>query len=306
MGHNHSHTGHHAHDDGSGVRLLITLLLNLGITLAQVVGGIISGSLSLLADAVHNLSDAAAIGISYIARRISRKEADRRRTFGYRRAETIGALINLVTLVVISLYLMGHGVERFFNPEEIDGVVMLVVGVIAFVEDLISVALLHRDSKHSLNIKSAFLHMVGDTLATVAVILGGLAIMFYNFYLIDPILTILISIYILVHSYGALKDTIRVLMDSAPKGLDYDGVVETMQAVKGVADVHHVHIWNIDEQRTALEAHVLVSNYSMEVVDEIKERIKHELDEAYGIHHTTLEMECEPCAPPYDTVIPNE
>ena len=306
MGHSHAHSGHHAHEEGSGVRLLITLLLNLGITLAQVVGGIISGSLSLLADAVHNLSDAAAIGVSYAARRISRKEADRRRTFGYRRAETIGALINLVTLVVISLYLIGHGVERFFNPEEVDGVVMLVVGVIAFVEDLISAALLYRDSKHSLNIKSAFLHMVGDTLATVAVILGSLAIMFYDFYLIDPILTILISIYILAHSYGALRDTIRVLMDSAPKGLDYDGVVETMQAVEGVDDVHHVHIWNIDEQRTALEAHVVVSNDTMEIVDGIKERVKHELHDAYGIHHTTLEMECEPCAHPHDAVIPKE
>ena len=186
MGHNHTHSN----EEGSGGRLLITLLLNTSITVAQIIGGIISGSLSLLADAVHNASDAAAIGVSYLAQRISKKEADRKRTFGYRRAETIGALINLVTLVVISLYLIGHGVERFFNPQEVDGIVMLVVGAIAFVEDLISAMLLYRDSKHSLNIKSAFLHMVGDTLATVAVIVGSLAIMFYDFYLIDPILTI--------------------------------------------------------------------------------------------------------------------
>ncbi len=305
MGHNHSHATHH-HDHGSGTRLLITLLLNLGISLAQVIGGIISGSLSLLADAVHNVSDAGAIGVSYIALRVSRKEADRRRTFGYRRAETIGALINLVTLVVISLYLIGHGIERFFNPEEVDGVVMLVVGAIAFVEDLISALLLYRDSKHSLNIRSAFLHMVGDTLATVAVILGSLAIMFYNYYLIDPILTILISIYILLHSYGALRDTIRVLMDSAPAGFDYDAVVESMQRVEGVVDVHHVHVWNIDEERTALEAHVLVSNNTMSFVDGIKGKIKKELHDSFGIHHATLEMECEPCEHPYDTVIPKE
>lgn len=156
MGHNHTHSN----EEGSGGRLLITLLLNASITVAQIIGGIISGSLSLLADAVHNASDAAAIGVSYLAQRISKKEADRKRTFGYRRAETIGALINLVTLVVISLYLIGHGVERFFNPQEVDGIVMLVVGAIAFVEDLISAMLLYRDSKHSLNIKSAFLHMV--------------------------------------------------------------------------------------------------------------------------------------------------
>ena len=302
MGHNHTHSN----EEGSGGRLLITLLLNASITVAQIIGGIISGSLSLLADAVHNASDAAAIGVSYLAQRISKKEADRKRTFGYRRAETIGALINLVTLVVISLYLIGHGVERFFNPQEVDGIVMLVVGAIAFVEDLISAMLLYRDSKHSLNIKSAFLHMVGDTLATVAVIVGSLAIMFYDFYLIDPILTILISIYILAHSYGALRDTIRVLMDSAPEGLDYDAVVETMRGIDGVVDVHHVHIWKPDERRTALEAHVLVPDDTMTVIDGVKDRIKKALHDAYGIHHTTLEMECKPCAHPNDTVIPKE
>ena len=306
MSHHHSHNGHDIETTGSGFRLLLTLALNLGITLAQIVGGLLAGSLSLLADAVHNASDAAAIGVSYIARRLSGRAADKKRTFGYRRAETVGALINLVTLVVISLYLFGHAVERLIAPGEVDGGIMLIVGVIAFIEDLISAALLYRDSKDSLNIRSAFLHMVGDTLATLAVILGSLAILYFDFYLIDPILTVLISVYILAHSYGALRDTIRILMNAAPAGLDYDDVVRTIQREGGVVDVHHMHLWQLDEHRTALEAHIVVADDEMPAVDAIKERIKQQLTERHQITHTTLEMEYEACRHPESSLVPRE
>ncbi len=306
MAHHHAHGAAVLEGHSGGRRLLLALGLNVGIAVAQIVGGLLSRSLALLADAVHNASDAAAIGVSYVSRRIARREADRKRTFGYRRSDTVGALVNLVTLVVIAVYLIGHAVERFFNPQPIDGVVMLVVGIVAFVEDMVSALLLHRDSSHSLNIRSAYLHMVGDTLATVAVIAGSLAIMWFDVYLVDPLLTIAIAIYILVHSYRALRETIRILMNSVPEGLDFDAVVREMGDVEGVRDVHHVHIWQLDEHRTALEAHVAVENVDLAALEDVKRRLKARLGERFGIQHSTLELECDPCPHPHDAVVPRE
>ena len=183
---------------------------------------------------------------------------------------------------------------------------MLVVGVVAFAEDLVSAALLYRGSRTSLNLKSAFLHMVGDTLATVAVIVGSLAIMFFDFHLIDPILTLLISAYILVHCSSALRESIRILMQSVPRNIDFDEVVAIMESVDDVESVHHVHIWMLDEHSTALEAHVVVAGNSLEEVDTVKRRMKEALLESFGIGHTTLEIEHDGCAGSHDSVIPFE
>lgn len=292
MGHAHSHThSQPAPGQGGGRRLLITLVLNLGITAAQVIGGVLAGSLALLADAVHNFSDAASIGISYGARRIAERAADRRRTFGYQRAEVVAALINLVTLVVISLYLLGYAVERFFHPRPIEGTLMLIVGGIAFVEDLISAVLLYRGARESINVKSVFLHMLGDTLATVGVIVGSLAIMVYGVSFIDPLLTALIALYILVHGGVELKDVIRILMESAPPGFEYDRMMKAMQQVDGVEDVHHVHVWQLDEERTALEAHVAIARRDLEEMERIKRDLKQMLQADFEVEHATLEIE---------------
>lgn len=291
----HSHGGEQGTATG-GKRLLISLGLNLTLTLAQVIGGLLSGSLSLLADAAHNGSDTAALGISYIARRISRRKADRRRTFGYQRAEVIGALINLTTLMVIALYLLGQAINRLFNPREVDGMVMLVVGAIAFVEDLISAILLYQGAKGSLNIRSAFIHMVGDTLATVGVIIGSLLILFSNIHLADPIITALIAIYIAVHGIHELRRAIRLLMDSAPESFDFDGMVEAVLAIDGVHDLHHVHLWRLDEQRTALEAHIAVvqgQDWDWDMLKQLKHRVKVVLRDQYQIEHVTLELEVD-------------
>ncbi|MEZ4699169.1 MAG: cation diffusion facilitator family transporter [Rhodothermales bacterium] len=303
MASDHAHT---THRDTGGARLLAALFLNAGITVVQVAGGLLSGSLSLLADAVHNASDAAAIGISYYAFRIAGRKADRVRTFGYRRAETIGALINLVALIVISLFLIAQAVERFAAPEPIDGTMMLAVGGIAFIEDLISAVLLYRDAGHSLNMRSAFLHMLGDTLATVGVMLGSVAILATEAYWVDPLLTVLISLYLIKHSYRALRKAIGVVMESAPADIDYDAVVATMRGIDGVEDVHHVHLWQLDEQRTALEAHIVVASAAMPRFDQLKERIKRAVRDVHAIQHTTLEMELSPCRHPENGVVPLE
>lgn len=288
MAHDYDH--HHASGAG-GRNLIFALILNVGITAAQIAGGIISGSLSLLADAAHNGSDAASLGISYAARRISRRPADRHRTFGYRRAEVIGAVINLTTLFVIAAFLAVQAGRRLVNPPEVQGSTMLIVGAIAFAEDAVSTWFLYRGAQESLNVRSAFIHMLGDTLATLGVLLGGFIIMRYGVYWVDPAITAAIAVYIVVHGYVEIRKAVRILMESAPEGFDFDEMVRGIEELDGVDDLHHVHLWRIDEHRVALEAHVAVREHELEAIERIKKEIKSKLHEEFGVEHATLEIE---------------
>lgn len=279
------------HDDPGGRNLLIALVLNMGITIAQVVGGVISGSLSLLADAAHNGSDAASLGISWGARKVSQREADRERTFGYNRAEVVGALINLTTLFVIAVFLSIQAFQRLLDPTGVEGEIMLIVGVIAFIEDAISAWLLWAGQKESLNIRSAFIHMVGDTLATLGVIVGGVLIMAYDLVWVDPAITAAIAIYIFVHGWIEIRRAVRLLIDSAPRGFEFDRMLREVHALRGVVDMHHIHLWHLDEQRVALEAHVSVDEKDLGAIEDIKRRVKRMLREEFGVVHSTLEIE---------------
>ncbi|MFW5973352.1 MAG: cation diffusion facilitator family transporter, partial [Bacteroidota bacterium] len=275
----------------AGRNLVVAILLNVGIMLAQVIGGLVSGSLALLADAVHNGSDAAALGIAYGARRTAQRRADLRLTFGYRRAELIGAMINLTVLFVIALYLLYESVRRFVDPPEVGGVVMIAVGAIAFVEDGISAWLLYRGQRGSRNIRAAFIHMMADTLSSVGVVVGGILILTVGLVWIDPLLTAGIAVYIIVSSYSEIRKTIAVLMESAPPGFDLNAMVAAVESLDGVSDVHHVHVWQLDEKRVALEAHVAVKEDDLERIETLKGRIKQLLHDEYDIGHATLEIE---------------
>lgn len=291
---NSDHEGHsHSHSkDASTTRLLIALALNVGITVAQVVGGVISGSLSLLADAAHNGSDAASLGISYGAQRISERPADRRRTFGYERAELIGAFINLVILFVISLYLVYAAVERFRSPTEVQGMTMLIVGGIAFVEDALSVWILSKDLESGQNVRAVFIHLAGDTLATLGVMIGAVLIMAYGIPWVDPLITLLIAVYIAVHAYIEIRKTISILMESAPKGFPLEKMIRAVEAMEHVQDMYHVHVWRLSEEKTALEAHVAVEGIEeLRALDALKAQIKERLSNDFGISHATLELE---------------
>lgn len=293
-GHAHSAEGKDAKGASSqrGPRLLIALALNLGITVAEVVGGLISGSLTLLADAAHNFSDAGSILVSYIAWRISLRAVDRRRTFGYARAETVGAVINLTTLLVIGVYLLYEAASRLVNPQEIAGTTMLVVGVIALVEDLAAAWVLRKETG-SLNVKSTYLHMIADALTTVGVIVGALVIMFWGagVYWVDPAITAAISIYIFIHGYREIKRAIAILIDSAPADFDYDALLTELKQFPEVDDVHHLHVWQIQEGRLATESHIAVSEPNLGKATDLKEQIKERLREKFGIDHATLEIE---------------
>jgi len=296
MSHNHHH-GHHHHNknDSTAGRLWITIALNLIITIAEFVGGLLSNSLALLSDAVHNLNDTISLGISLIARKFSKKKANKDKTFGYKRAEIIGAFINLITLVLVALFLIKEGVERFFNPQPIDGFTMFWVAIIGLLGNFISAALLFRDSKDNLNIKSAYIHILSDGLSSVGVIIGGWLILQYDWFIVDTILTLMIGAYILWHSWHMLSETIDILMEATPSEIDLGRLKTSMLAVENVCGIHHLHVWRLDENEIMLESHVVIEQKNLPDMEEIKSMLKQKLQDEFGITHSTLEFEFEPC-----------
>lgn len=274
-------------------RLNLAVAVNMLLTLAQVIGGVLSGSLALIADALHNFSDAAALLIAVVARRVGRQPPDRFKTFGYKRAEVIAALINLVTLVIVGLYLIYEACWRIFEPQLIEGWTVIVVAAIALLVDVVTALLTWSMAKHSLNIRAAFLHNISDALASVGVIVAGTLILLYGWTWVDTVLTLLIAGYVLYQAVTLLPKIIHILMEGTPEHLSMPDVIESMSAIDGVTDVHHVHIWQLDEQRSALEAHVLIDD--VEKMESLKARLKQELVSRFDITHSTLEFELQPC-----------
>lgn len=298
MAHDHSH----ATSELSDSRLYLSIALNLLLTVVQVVAGIVSGSLSLAADALHNFSDCGSLVIALVARRISRRPSDQSRTFGYRRAEIIGALVNLTILIVVGLYLVYEAVERMIEPREIEGWIVVIVATFALVVDLGTAALLWAMSRGNLNLRAAFVHNISDALASVGVILAGTAILLWDAYWTDSVLTLVISGYILWQSYPMLKRSMQILMESVPDDIDVRRLTTALESIEGVEEIHHVHIWEIDETHRALEAHVVVHSDRFAQWAEIKRDIKLRLHDQFGIAHSTIELEsveevCEACPP---------
>lgn len=298
MGHNHSHHHHPKIDDSSIWKLWVSIFLNLAITLAEFVGGILSNSLALLSDAVHNLNDTMSLGITLVAKKISKKGTNSSKTFGYKRAEIIGAFINLITLVIVALFLIKEGVERFFDPQAIDGITMFWVAIVGLIGNFATAALLWKDAKNNLNMRSAFIHILSDGLSSVGVIIGGWLILKYQWYIVDTILTVIIGGYILWHSYHMLRETINILMESKPENINISELTGLMKGVEKVCDVHHVHVWRLDEHSTMLESHVVIEKEDVGEMESIKSSIKKLLHDKFDIHHSTLEFEFEPCGAP--------
>ena len=267
--------------------------INMVLTLAQVIGGIVSGSLALIADALHNFSDAASLLIAWVARRIGRQPPDHFKTFGYKRAEVIAALINLVTLVIVGLYLIYEGVWRISEPQVIEGWTVVIVAGIALVIDVATAILTYSMSKHSMNIRAAFLHNVSDVLASAGVIAAGSLILLYGWYWTDTAVTLLIAGYVLYQAATLLPKTIHILMEGTPEGISLEKVINVMERVEGVLNVHHVHLWQLDEHKNALEAHVVIDDFSE--LETIKTALKTELVQSFSIAHSTLEFEIKDC-----------
>ena len=289
MGHEHNHSTKAMGDK----RLIAAIGVNAILTLAQVVGGILSGSLSLIADALHNLSDAASLALALIARKIGRRPPDAFKTFGYRRSETIAALINLVTLVIVGMYLVYEAIGRLFAPQPIEGWTVVVVAGIALIVDLATAILTYTMSKNSMNIKAAFLHNVSDAMASVGVVIAGTLILLYGWYWTDTVLTLMIAGYVLWQGFSMLPKTIHLLMEGTPKGVSIDDVISAMEHVDDVVSVHHVHVWELAEHTIALEAHVVVKKANLPDIERVKTDLKRMLHDQFDVSHSTLEIEQE-------------
>lgn len=294
MSHNHSHNHGNQFESAKG-RLFFTIVLNFVITLAEIIGGILSGSLALLSDALHNFSDAISVIVSYIALKLKRKDNSMRHTFGLKRAEILAAAINSAVLIVICIYLFYEAVQRFLEPQEINAGIMSVVAVIGLLANFIAVLLLKRDSKSSINIRSAYLHLLGDTFSSVAVIFGGIAIAIWNINWIDPALTILIGLYIIKESYTILEEAVHVLMEGAPLEISIKEIQDEVEKFKEVEDIHHIHLWMVGDNDVHLEAHINVNDMKISESDSLRNRIEEALHHKFGIHHITLQFECNQC-----------
>ena len=283
----------HAHHTGieNDRRLLAAVSVNVLLTLAQVIGGVISGSLSLIADALHNFSDAASLGIALFARKISRKPPDEFKTFGYKRAEIVAALINLTLLVVISLYLIYEAAWRLLEPQTITAWIVIFVATVALIVDTFTALITYSMSKGSMNMKAAFLHNLSDALVSVGVIISGGLILLYSWYWVDTLLTFAIAGFVLWQGLLMLPKTIHLLMEGTPANLSIETIKKRLETEDGVQNVHHIHLWHLDESRIALEAHVVVTAQNLEDVEILKGVLKKMLREDFAISHSTLEFE---------------
>ena len=276
----------------NGRRFLAVTILNATITVVEIIGGVVSDSLALLSDAFHNLGDSLSIVMGYAAQVISGRPENSRRTFGYRRAEILSAFLNALFLIIMSIFLIVEAVQRLKHPSHINGKVMLIVAVIGLIANLLSAILLHEGSHDSLNVKATYLHVLSDSLSSVAVIIGAIILMYVNVPWLDPVLTIAVAVYIAFEAWPIIKKTIEILMQSAPQ-LDYDAIQKDILAVKGVEGVHHLHAWSMDEHRVVFSAHINCQDMKISECEHIYHEIEQLLTNKYHISHVTLQAECQ-------------
>jgi cobalt-zinc-cadmium efflux system protein len=289
MSHDHDHA--HLDPDSADRRVSIAIWANALLTVAQIGGGLLSGSLALIADALHNFSDMASLIIAFAARKIARRPADARMTFGYGRIEVVAGLVNYTTLILIGAYLIYEGGMRLIDPPEVGGWTVVTLGAVALVVDALTAGLTWSMQRGSVNIRALFLHNLSDALASVGVVAGGALILLYGWWIVDPIVTLVIAGYILYLSLTEISGPIRTLMLGVPDGMEPEAVLSAVETVDGVAEIHHAHLWQMQEHEAALDAHVVLTRDAMEQTEVVKAAIKRVLAERFGIGHSTLEFE---------------
>ena len=294
MGHSHSHKHSQTHNNGDlkGKKLLFTIVLNIIITISQVIGGLISGSLSLLSDALHNFSDVVSLIISFIADLFTKKEASFKRTFGYKRAEIIAAFINSSTLIIVAFYLVYEAVERFFNPQEIKSGLVIWLALLAIFANGFSVILLKSEAKENMNMRSAYLHLFTDMAASIAVLVGGLLMKYFQWFWVDSLLTILIAVYLLYMGYDLLKTSFKVLMLFTPEDINIKKINTAILQIPEIKNIHHIHIWQLNEEEVHMEAHVdFYKNITLIEFEKILIQIEEILNNDFGINHINIQPE---------------
>jgi len=275
--------------------LKIVLAIVLVVMVAEIVGGILSGSLALLGDAGHMLVDALALGLALFASVIARRPATPTKTFGYHRAEIMAALANGTTLVLVSIYIFYEAYQRFLEPPHIQAPLMLLVASIGLVANLAGIFILRKARHTNLNIKAAFWHIAGDTISSFGVIIGGVIIYMTGWYIVDPIIAVIIGCIILWGAVRIVRESTDVLLEAVPKHIDVDKVIETIKSVSGVEDVHDIHIWTITSGIHALSAHLVIEDQMVSRSTEIVATINQDLARYFNMAHTTLQLECDDC-----------
>ncbi len=296
MSHSHSHNHSHSHQDLTGRNLLVSIFLNILITAAQVVGGLLSGSLALLSDALHNFSDVISLIVSYIANLLSKQQASLKKTFGYKRAEIVAAFINAATLIVVAVLLIIEAAKRFQHPEVIESTLVIWLSIIAILGNGFSVLLLKKDAKSNMNMKSAYLHLLTDMMTSVAVLIGGLIMKYYQVFWIDSALTLAIALYLIVVGYDLLRDSFKVLMLFTPDTIQVKDIVKDIQTINTIKNVHHVHIWQLNESEIHLEAHIdFNEDITLSEFDNVLHKIEAMVFHNFGINHVNIQPEFGKC-----------
>lgn len=254
-------------------------------------------SLALISDAGHNLADGAALTISWYAIRMSRRAASHEKTFGYHRAGILAALVNAVTLILIAVAIFYEGVQRFMAPEPVQGGAMIVVAGVATIVNVVIVLWLRHGGSSDVNVRSAVLHMIGDALFSLGVVLAGVIILWTGWLQVDALISILIGMFIVWSSWGILKETINILMEGVPHEIDMDNLVDLIQDVDGVEGVHDLHVWTISSGLPMLTAHLVLENQALSDCARIVDEVNQQLQTEFGILHTTLQTECSACSP---------
>lgn len=284
---------HHNHNPSiKGKKLFFTILLNIFITLGQLIGGLISGSLALISDALHNFTDVISLVISYAADRMTKREQTLSHTFGYKRAEIIAAFINGVSLIIVSAYLAYQAVFRLMTPEKIETSYVIWLSLVAIIGNGISVLILQKDAKHNLNMRSAYIHLFSDLIISVAVLIGGLMMKFFGIYWIDPVLTIIISIYLFFLSLKIVIESVSILMLFSPKTLSILDLEAAVCKFPKVKNMHHVHLWELNDKDIYLEAHLeFEEDITLSEFDEICTSIEEMVQRDFNISHTMFQPE---------------
>ncbi len=290
MGHNHR--DNHFKEKN----LIIIMVLNFIITLVEVIGGLLSGSLSLLSDALHNFSDGISVIVSFIALRLSKRENTLKNTFGYKRAEILAALFNSSFLIIISFFLFKEAYLRIQNPQNIDSKIMIAIALVGLVANTISVLLLKSGSKDNINIRSAYIHLFSDSLSSLGVIIGGILIYYFNITIVDPILTFIIGAYVLKEGFDILKKSTDILMEKTPAHIDILKIKEVVEKIPEIDNLHHVHIWQANDKEFLFEGHIDVKkDINLSKAEELRSNISSILLNKFGINHTTIQIEYNCC-----------
>ena len=289
MGHNHIHI--HKHEI-KGKNLLLSIVLNIVITVAQVIGGILSGSLALISDALHNFSDVLSLIISYIANKLSKKKASLNQTFGYKRAELIAAFVNAITLIVVALFLVYEASHRFLNPEPIKSNLVIWLSLLGIFVNGLSALMLKKDASHNLNIKSAYLHLFTDMMASVAVLIGGILMKYFQWFWVDSLMTWIIAIYLIIVGVDLLKSSTKMLMLFTPEHIDIKELVREVHKIPGVNKLHHIHVWHLNDNELHLEAHLdCTKDIKMSEFNELLQKVEHVLFDQFHINHINIQPE---------------